>query len=296
VGLGTYGNSLVVCTDAEPHVITVTDPANAIAIPIKEAAPCINAEAIVSYRNAVVYPSYTGFIRIGTTGFENMTQDYLTGQNMSDLNLGSMFAVGMDDIYYGFYYASGQRGIVMIDLAHPDRGLLKSTMACTAAYVDKVTSTIYTVVYPTAFKRSIVKFNKDTTPMRFVWKSKKFVVSEDNNNLSAARIRFSSTLPPNNLSYDFDLLEDSIDARPFDFFPLNGPLASSYDDWPFIVFVMYCDGELIFSKMVNTSKPFRLPAGKIGHYYEFEISGYLPVYEVSLATSMQELGKADEVG
>ena len=45
----------------------------------------------------------------------------------------------------------------------------------------------------------------------------------------------------------------------------------------------------MFTKQLSNSKPFRLPAGMIGHYYEFEISGYTTIYEVDIATSMAEL-------
>lgn len=290
IGLGTYGNTLVVCTDAEPHIITVSDPASAVAYPIKDNSPCVNGNGIVSFKDSVVFPSYEGFIKISSLGIDNITSNIADSEDMKQFNISTMIGVGLDDIYYGFYIdLNSQRRLLMLDLNYPEDGFIEADFEATAAYVDKPSSTIYICRKFTENITAIAAYNSATNPMRFIWKSKKFSTHDDTLNFSAARIRFKA-FP---FSYDESLSDEdiiaSINTRYVNEYPINGVVATRSVTEPFIVFKWYVDDELVFTKNVVTTRPFRLPAGKIGNYYEFEISGYAPVFEVAAATSMQEL-------
>ena len=56
-----------------------------------------------------------------------------------------------------------------------------------------------------------------------------------------------------------------------------------------IMFKLYSDGVLVFSRTVTDGEIFRLPKGYRTHDCEYQIEGYIPVRKVEIATSVGEL-------
>lgn len=294
IGLGSYGNTLFVGTTAEPYLITLTDPASAVAYAIKESAPCLAGRSIVSFRDSVVYPSTNGIMRVTSSEIVNMTQGIADSFDIANYNISSMFSAGLDTTYYGVYLdTNGQRKILIIDMNHADYGIGFCDAECTAVFSDKSTSTLYVVRKFSAANQAIAKYNKSEVPLRFTWKSKAFKSEDDSINFSTARVRFAASTTPEMHSYTDDELLDGIDVHPYNNYPINGlpGLGSTYDTN--VIFKYYVDGVLTFTKTVISSLPFRLPAGIIGHYFEVEVSGVTDIYEIDLATSMKELFTED---
>lgn len=298
VGLGSFGSTLVVCTDAEPHLITLSDPAAAVAFPIKENAPCVSGPGIVSFRDAVVYPSYEGFIRIDSAGITNMTQSMADSSHMGAFGASTISAVGLNNNYYGtFTDANNQRKTVVINMLSPDMGFGILDFYIEAAYADKQTSTIYVVFNSSVNTRAIGAFDKGMIPLQFSWKSKIFVSEDDTQNISAARIRFKPIDSANIIdtdSFTEEELSTAIDTHEYNTEPINGFAVDSSIANGYIVFNLYADNELIFTKYVYNSRPFRLPGGYTASSFSFEIVGFATVYEVDLATSMAELSPGGE--
>lgn len=292
VGLGSFGSTLVVCTDAEPQIITVSDPASSVDIPIKEIAPCATKYGIVSFRDAVVYPSYEGFIRIDSAGIANITQSVMSSRDISAMGISNMSAVGLDNKYYGIFLdTNNQKKVLVIDMASPDTGVSMIDSDIDCAFVDKSLSSIYVGFKPSYSTYAIGIMDKGLKPLKYIWRSKIFVLTDSTTNLSAARVQMK---PASSLPVDVSIPEYymnwSIDKHTYNFKPINGIAISSIGrDTYYVVFKLYADGSLVFSKKVYNSKPFRLPSGYTASEYEFEISGYLPVYGVDVATAMSEL-------
>lgn len=61
------------------------------------------------------------------------------------------------------------------------------------------------------------------------------------------------------------------------------------DHGPAVRFTLWRDGEVYYTRNIEHSKPFRLPASGRGLEWWFEIEGTNRVYEVHIATSMTEL-------
>ena len=64
---------------------------------------------------------------------------------------------------------------------------------------------------------------------------------------------------------------------------------NSYKFLPSVIVRFYMDGTLRLTHTVSSDKPFRLPAGIIGTWFEIEVESNMPVYQIDIATSMQEL-------
>jgi hypothetical protein len=58
-----------------------------------------------------------------------------------------------------------------------------------------------------------------------------------------------------------------------------------------VQFTLYSNGQPVFVTDVESSKPFRLPAGFLSEVYQIGITTSVPIYNVSIAESMAELSQ-----
>ena len=56
-----------------------------------------------------------------------------------------------------------------------------------------------------------------------------------------------------------------------------------------ITFKLYGDGTLLHTETVSSDEPFRLPADVLYKKLEYELIGYVPIQEVAISTSVEEL-------
>lgn len=289
VGIGYFGDMVVVCTNAEPYIIHITDPANAIAFPIKEFAPCISAEGIVSYRDAVVYPSEAGFIRIDRLGVANLTQSIADIHDMKDFDMNIVRATGLGSYYYVLYITSaGQTKMLTLNMQDPSLGFGACDKNIRCMYADFESASLYCVYKNELNIQYLGEYDSGTGYEHAVWRSKIFSLSEDTVNFSAARVR-SELSEINTGGIDYSTLKFGINCCGYNVKPVNGISSGSISDG--LTFMLFVDGSLVFSKNISNSKPFRLPAGYIGKDVEIMIVGNAPVYRVDLASSITELAE-----
>lgn len=287
VGIGHFGDVIVVCTDAEPYIISISDPANAIAFPIKEFAPCISAEGIVSYRDAVVYPSEAGFIRIDRLGVANLTQSIADIHDMKDFDMHIVRAAGLGSYYYVLYTTSAsQSKMLILDMQDPSLGFGACDKNIKCMYADFESASLYCVYKDDLNVQYLGEYDSGDAYERFTWKSKVFSMSEDTLNFSAARVR-SEAQEVSTTQIDYSTLKFGINCCAYNVKPINGISSGYYSEG--LTFMLFVDGELMFSKNITNNRPFRLPAGYIGKDIEIMIVGNAPVYRVDLASSITEL-------
>ena len=87
VGLGSFGNTIVVCTEAAPVLITVTDPTKPTTRAIQENCPCVSAGSIVSTRNGVIFASTNGLVLINSASPTFITEKIITQDEWLPLHL-----------------------------------------------------------------------------------------------------------------------------------------------------------------------------------------------------------------
>lgn len=73
-------------------------------------------------------------------------------------------------------------------------------------------------------------------------------------------------------------------------YPINGP-ATSMDEGPShsVHVKLFGDGILRWEGDVDSERPFRLPSGYKAVKWELELSGTVPLYSATLATTAKEL-------
>lgn len=305
VGLGSFGNTIVVCTEAAPVLIVVQDPTNPTTKAIQENCPCVSADSIVNTRNGVIFASQNGLVLINSTSPTFITEKLLTQDEWLPLHPESLKGAFLNNTYYGFFtnptdtaagfifdldsytYSTAYNSIV-------SSGLVFTTQPAKVVYNDIEQTQLY-VCYPleNGTQYSLCSFASDSRINKsFRWRSKVNVSPQGLFNLSAARVMMTSqsSQKENEHVWEGKLTGSSLAARVMDGEPINGwcktnelGLADA------TVFNYYVDGELKYSREVKDSKPFRLPSGFRGETIEVEVKSNAYIHSITLASSMGEL-------
>lgn len=305
VGLGSFGNTIVVCTEAAPVLIVVQDPTNPTTKAIQENCPCVSADSIVNTRNGVIFASQNGLVLINSTSPTFITEKLLTQDEWLPLHPESLKGAFLNNTYYGFFtnptdtaagfifdldsytYSTVYNSIV-------SSGMVYITQHAKVVYNDIEQSQLY-VCYPleNGTQYSLCSFASDSRINKpFRWRSKVNVSPQGLFNLSAARVMMTSQLSQkeNEHIWEGKLTGSSLAACVIDGEPINGWCKTNELELAdTTVFNYYVDGELKYSREVKDSKPFRLPSGFRGETIEVEVKSNAYIHSITLASSMGEL-------
>lgn len=305
VGLGSFGNTIVVCTEAAPVLIVVQDPTNPTTKAIQENCPCVSADSIVNTRNGVIFASQNGLVLINSTSPTFITEKLLTQDEWLPLHPESLKGAFLNNTYYGFFtnptdtaagfifdldsytYSTVYNSIV-------SSGMVYTTQHAKVVYNDIEQSQLY-VCYPleNGTQYSLCSFASDSRINKsFRWRSKVNVSPQGLFNLSAARVMMTSqsSQKENEHIWEGKLTGSSLAARVMDGEPINGWCKTNELELAdATVFNYYVDGELKYSREVKDSKPFRLPSGFRGETIEVEVKSNAYIHSITLASSMGEL-------
>lgn len=305
VGLGSFGNTIVVCTEAAPVLIVVQDPTNPTTKAIQENCPCVSADSIVNTRNGVIFASQNGLVLINSTSPTFITEKLLTQDEWLPLHPESLKGAFLNNTYYGFFtnptdtaagfifdldsytYSTVYNSIV-------SSGMVYTTQHAKVVYNDIEQSQLY-VCYPleNGTQYSLCSFASDSRINKsFRWRSKVNVSPQGLFNLSAARVMMTSqsSQKENEHIWEGKLTGSSLAARVMDGEPINGWCKTNELELvDATVFNYYVDGELKYSREVKDSKPFRLPSGFRGETIEVEVKSNAYIHSITLASSMGEL-------
>lgn len=305
VGLGSFGNTIVVCTEAAPVLIVVQDPTNPTTKAIQENCPCVSADSIVNTRNGVIFASQDGLVLINSTSPTFITEKLLTQDEWLPLHPESLKGAFLNNTYYGFFTNPSDKAAGFIfDLDNQtystvynsivSSGLVFTTQPAKVVYNDMEQTQLY-VCYPleNSTQYSLCSFASDSRINKsFRWRSKVNVSPQGLFNLSVARVMMTSQSPQkeNEPVWKGKLTGSCLATRVLDGKPINGwckthelELADT------TVFNYYVDGELKYSREVKDSKPFRLPSGFRGETIEVEVKSNAYIHSITLASSMGEL-------
>lgn len=310
VGLGSFGNTIVVCTEAAPVLITVTDPTKPTTRAIQENCPCVSAGSIVNTRNGVIFASQNGLVLINSTSPTFITEKLLTQDEWLPLHPESLKGAFLNNTYYGFFanptdtaagfifdldsytYSTVYNSIV-------SSGMVYTTQHAKVVYNDIEQSQLY-VCYPleNGTQYSLCSFASDSRINKsFRWRSKVNVSPQGLFNLSAARVMMTPQSPQkeNEHIWEGKLTGSSLAARVMDGEPINGWCKTNELELAdATVFNYYVDGELKYSREVKDSKPFRLPSGFRGETIEVEVKSNAYIHSITLASSMGELVEGEQ--
>lgn len=306
VGLGSFGNTIVVCTEAAPVLIVVQDPTNPTVKAVQENCPCVSADSIVNTRNGVIFASQNGLVLINSTSPTCITEKLITQDEWLPLHPESLKGAFLNNTYYGFFTNPTDKAAGLIfDLdsytystvynSIVSSGLVFTTQPAKVIYNDIEQTQMY-VCYPLedSTRYSLCSFASDSRINKsFRWRSKVNTSAQGLFNLSVARVMLT---PQSSIKKSESFGEDkfkrsSFADRALGSEPINGwcSKARTLELMDNTVFNYYVDGELKYSREIKDSKPFRLPTGFRGETVEVEIKSNAYIHSITLASSMGEL-------
>ena len=304
IGLGAFGNTVVVMTEQYPFLLNAQDPSLVIPQPTQSTAPCLSKRGIVNYENTVYYPSADGLMAVSSGGIRNVTQSLFTHDEWL-IYAPSTFESAIQDGRYFSYYTNEETndsGFLIIDIEEGLGGVSTEAFGASAFYVDKRLDTLYFVSEDLGGWK-LWEWEGLPSTRVMTWRSKILVSSIGPTNMVGCRVRadFLSEADIANLN---QALEDIATQNPDDFdgainevtynyFTFNGDVfdqvRNDYDIVPTLNIRYFVDGAEIHSQSVESNEPFKLPAGITGTEFEVEVTSNLTVHQVDIATSMTEL-------
>lgn len=310
VGLGSFGNTIVVCTEAAPVLITVTDPTKPTTRAIQENCPCVSAGSIVSTRNGVIFASTNGLVLINSASPTFITEKIITQDEWLPLHPESLQAAFLNNTYYGFFTNPTEKAAgFLFDLdSYTYSTVYNSIVSSGMVYTSQPTKVVYNdveqsqlyVCYPLENKTqySLNSFGTDSRINKsFRWRSKVNVSPQGLFTLSCAQVNFTKlpSLKPEPPVWEGRLAGSALGMVYVNKQPVNGWCKTNtielYDK---TVFNYYVDGKLRLTKNIVDSKPFRLPSGFRGETVEIELKSNSHVHSVILASSMGELVEGEQ--
>lgn len=318
IGLGIFGQSIVVMTDRYPYIVSGAYPGamSSEQQPILE--PCLSKQSIFSDEFGVIYASPNGMVSIGPSTRGVVTNNLFAYNEWIEYSPHLIAGVVTNNQYFAIYpqNTSGQKTMVINRSDIPALSFI--SMEATAVHVDSKTGHLY---YVDAADGRIKHWDADDlNPRTYNWKSKRFVMplattfsalkldadfeaigdaTVYNNTVAEIQARntakFSGDLMGalNSTVLNYSYYDDAITfGNKYHGVELNGsiletipPVASTR----FAQVILYADGEKVDPSLTITSfDPVRIPPFK-SRAIEVEVVGNLNIRSVALATTVAEL-------
>lgn len=298
VGLGSFGNTLVICTESNTYTVVVSNPAAAILRPIQEAHACVSKNSIVSMADSVIYATAYGLIRVTGDGATRITYPIISDIAWSKYNPKTIKAASYQGKYLMFFNSDllEYSGCV-IDFEEIKTGVLGLSLKISCLWQDDSSSNVYVqYISPETLDPRIFAFGENPSLRRvYKWRSKKFINTFGLTTLAAGKVNFnddSAQIKDEDFIYEPSWA--AIDMNYVNMFPINGD-ANTGKYWAnklsrqWCTLDFYADDRIRKTVTVHNNFPFRLPAGFRADSFYVDITSTMPISRVQLATSFGEL-------
>lgn len=305
VAIGVTGTTLVGMTEGNPFTITGVEPVTMGGGMEKLAVawPCMSKRGVASFAFGVGYPAPQGLVIIGTQT-DVVTKDLFTQKEWSELNPSTFIAATGDNRYYAGNAVDGSSLMFVIDKAEA-ASFIKINQAITAIWTDPATGKLYV-----ANSKQIYQWEGDIgTKLSYEWKSKQFLSGPPINygaakidadfdmteaEVAAAQTAYDAAIAANDALITANAMNDGWADPYLGEYEIGG---DEMDEIPPLVinalqFQLWSNGVLKYTKQVQNTRAFRLPAGYKADNTEIVLSGNVKVSGVVLAETMDGLKSA----
>lgn len=169
VGLGVFGQTLVVLTEGFPYYASGADSASMSAQKIEAGQACVGKRTIASTEGGVLFASPDGLCLAGGAGIQLLTLAAYDRDRWDTIRAAEGFAGYAEGTYY-LVSPGAPDGCLMLDFASKRIGSMELGDS-TTLYTDLLTDTIYAVI-----GAGVVPLFGVSRRLG-VWRSKKFVVT-----------------------------------------------------------------------------------------------------------------------
>ena len=177
VGIGVFGNSLLVTTEENPYVITGNHPSSITMSKLEIAQACVSKRSVVDMGETVAYASPDGLVTAGVHGISMLTRDIFNREEWQKLVPSSISGYYWEGMYIGFYNTGATTGGFAIKVAAPEEGVIFFDAHATAGYSYLEDDVLYAMI-----GSNITTWDTDTNNLvSYIWKSKPFHAPQHTN-------------------------------------------------------------------------------------------------------------------
>lgn len=305
VGLGVYGNTLVVCTERQPFTIAGTHPSAMTQEKLPMLQPCVNKRSIAYDQYGVLYASSNGLVVIAGGQMDVFSRPLFTREGWLEYNP----VVMVGSMYNNNYLCGYQQGNTagMFVFARGDTpALIKVEFDPVCLFVERVTGYVYGLSHSDGIVYRLD--SSSTNLMGYTWKSKLFVYPRslsfscakvdaefDDKEIALMLNKERQKIIDHNLEqaqkYKDQCFLGCLNDVPVNTWTVNGGVLLDVPEEAQLRYVQvtfYSDDKVIYTKDVSDCVAFRLPPYN-GYRWEVRFAGHVPIRAFQMATSMVEL-------
>lgn len=306
VGLGVFGQSIVVLTKGNPYILSGVSPESTTSEKIPMVEPCVSKRSITQDMMGVTYASPNGLILIGASGPAQLTENIMLKDEFALYNPESMRSAFFAGKYLAFFSDSDtdiKNGALILDRNIASTPLSVTSILSSSSFVDPATAQLYIVD-----DNQIKLWEGDPyNNLPYEWRSKRWVFTAPDN-MAALEVEADFT----NIQEGIDLqarvasiiasnqaifatgtnLLGSINARTLNTRELNGSLLETIPavvDNRYLLVEVFVDDKLVHSKQYTSRGVYRMPAGYKGQIFEVKINGNIELRYLKMASSSKTL-------
>jgi len=316
VGLAPIGGALFILTESYPYIIQGSDPASGFtAQRIDLQYPCLNIKSIVTLNGGVVWSSHDGlafyspfsgaqlvtkFNYNNDTWSTDLDPTTIVGTFYSDMYFAShstgAFTFERDEKLGGIFVTLGEDDLIenlLLEngntLLLEDNGLIvledfdtDNLIGFSSTWYDSVKNKLYYTIGSGVNAGTVYQWDELTQPpLTMQWKSKTFK-TKDMINLGAARV-----------IADYGSVSGTVLDANWENVSTNWENTSEvYNIGDQVIFKLYVNKALKFTKSLSNSNTFRMPSGYRSDTFEFEVEGNIRIREIHLAETPLGLKEA----
>lgn len=298
VGLGTFGNVLVICTTSNTYLCTISKPDTTILVPIQEPCACVSQKSIVSIHESVVFATDFGLVRVTQNGLERLTNEIIHEEMWRRYNPKTIIASAWHGQYLMFFDSNKvEYNGCVLDFQNVKSGIFGLSQKVYTLRKDDYSSDVFIqYVHPMLSIPCFYAFAASNSLKRiYRWVSKKFINNQGTMNLAAAKVNFlDDSFRIENLDFVFNEDSHAFNAPFVNKYSIAGDSNTNlYTRTVFATqwckFSIWVDDRHYFTYFPRDNKPFRIPAGKRADSCFFEIVSTEPISRVQVASSIGEL-------
>lgn len=305
VGLGVYGNTLVVCTKAQPYTISGTHPSAMSQEKQPMNQPCISKASIAYDQYGVLYASPHGLVALAGGQMDVFTRSLMTRDEWQVYSPSLMNACMYNNMYVCSYHTGNTRGSLALSRGDTP-AMIELDFSPTTMHVEYGTGSLYAL---NSYDHKVYLIDgSDINRMTYEWKSKAFAFNYrnnftcakvdakyvDNDEVSAWEESRKEVIDYNQSIWEDkgkSGLEGALNQRSMLSLPINGSLMKRVPeeaDIRFATITFFADGKAFYSKKLVNTEAFRIPA-ITGYTWEIRIAGTLDINSIVIGTSMGEV-------
>ncbi len=305
VGLGVYGNTLVVTTTRQPYTVSGTHPSAMAQDKQPMMQPCVSKRSIAYDQYGVLYASPYGLVAIAGGQMDVFTTPIITQDEWQEYNPTTIIAAMYNNLYMGAYRRADRNGMLVFS-RNDQPALVTYDFIPTAMHVERGTGRLFCLNEEddTIYQMDADAINRE----RYEWKSKRFVnpymtsfaamkldadynANETYEDWIAARqeaVEFNKGVWASRVGKS---LMGEHNAVQVNHFQVNGSLMQSVPtlaEFRTVTVTLIADGEEIYSKAFTEIEACRIPPVP-AYSWQVRFSGNVNVRTFAMATSMREL-------